>query len=322
MTRTTLLTSTVMFAVLAAAGADVCRGDPPEIIEPGASQVAPTDIRPLYRPRVVDNWNSGCLLDDDGHVFWLCGDDEFEFTVEPNTLHVLHKNAAYNCCLDDIVISLSVEGNVLVLTEEEVITDYCYCICCYDVEATIIDLAPGDYIVEFYWYDYDTQQVECYVEEIEIPGGGQPDSNEPPVTGDPGDSQPAPVDLKPVSRPRVEEWWHSDCLDYPDDPNDWWPCEGDDQIVLTVEGRSLHVHHMNATYNCCLDDILISLEAEENLLRLTEEEILTNPCWCICCYDAAAIVVDLAPGTYTVEFCWFDYQTYEERCYIEEIVIP
>ncbi|UCC32623.1 MAG: hypothetical protein JSU86_10135 [Phycisphaerales bacterium] len=42
------------------------------------------------------------------------------------------------------------------------------------------------------------------------------------------------------------------------------------------------------------------------VLRLTEEEILTVPCHCTCCYNVEATVVDLAWGTYTIEFCWQD----------------
>ena len=103
---------------------------------------------------------------------------------------------------------------------------------------------------------------------------------------------------------------------------DDYPCSGDDQIVLTVEPGTLHVLHRNATYNCCPDDIVISLSIEGSLLRLTEEEILTMPCPCVCCYEVDATVVDLAPGTYTVQFCWHDYQTGVERCYLEEVEIP
>jgi C1A family cysteine protease len=98
-----------------------------------------------------------------------CDDDEVELTVEPGTLHLLHHNATYNCCPDDIIISLSVDGSVLRLTEEEILTIPCNCICCYDVRASIINLAPGLYTVEFCWYDYDTGQDECHFEDIVIP---------------------------------------------------------------------------------------------------------------------------------------------------------
>lgn len=324
MTRTTLLRSTAVLIVIAAAGGDMCRADPPDGINGDDSPLAPREVKRVQQPRVAEWWNSGCKEGPDGEPDWnACeDDDEITLTPEPCSLHVLHENATYNCCPDDIVISLFADGNLLVLTEEEVLPDPCYCICCYDVEATMVDLAPGEYVVEFWWYDYEMHDYRCYVDEIVIPGGGpQPDPDEPPVTDDAGDSQSALVSFKPFSPPRVADYWHSDCLETGYDP-DWWPCEDDDEIILTVEGNTLHVLHTNATYNCCPDDIVISLEVEGDLLRLTEEEILTEPCWCICCYEVGASVVDLAPDTYLVVFCWFEYQTGEERCYEEEIVIP
>jgi len=321
MTRATLLTSILVFVVLAAAGGEVCRGDPPVASDMGPSQAHPTNSKPVYHPRVAEYWNSDCLTDGNGDPYWPCGEDEIEFAVAPNTLYVVHENAAYNCCLDEIVISLSAEGDVLRLTEEEILTNPCYCVCCYEATATIVDLAPGPYTVEFWWYDYDTHEHRCYVEEIVIPGGGpQPDGGEPPVPDDLGDCQLAPADLGPLE-PRVEEYFNSGCLGE-GDGGDWNECEDDDEIELTVEVNTLHVLHANATYNCCPDDIVISLEVEENLLRLTEEEILTDPCFCVCCYEVTATIIDLAPGPYTVEFWWYDYDTHEHRCYVEEIVIP
>jgi len=38
---------------------------------------------------------------------------------------------------------------------------------------------------------------------------------------------------------------------------------------------------MNVEYNCCPDDIVVSLTIEGNVIRLDEEEILTIPCYCI-----------------------------------------
>ena len=124
-------------------------------------------------------------------------------------------------------------------------------------------------------------------------------------------------------QPRIGDYSNSGCLPARRDASrdDPYPCPGDDQIQLTVEGNTLHVLHTNATYNCCPDDILISLTVEGSLLRLTEEE-LDQQCYCICCYDVEATVVELPPGEYTVEFCWYDYQTDGQRCYVEDIVIP
>ena len=119
-------------------------------------------------PCLADYSNTGCL--EEPPPGYPCGDDQIHLTVEGSTLHVLHTNATYNCCPYDIVISLSVQGPVLALTEEEILTDPCYCICCFEVAATIVDLAPGQYTVEFCWFDYDTNQEECYFEDIVVGG--------------------------------------------------------------------------------------------------------------------------------------------------------
>ena len=124
-------------------------------------------------PYVAAYSNSGCLPGTDGSPlrdFYPCpGDDEIELTVQPNTLHVVHRNAAYNCCPDDIVISLSVQGNLLRMTEEEIVTIPCFCICCYDVEATVVNLPSGTYTVEFCWDDLESGGQQCIVQDVVIP---------------------------------------------------------------------------------------------------------------------------------------------------------
>ncbi len=299
--------------------------DPEAVRRSGQSPASEAPAEPL-QPRIESYSNSGCLNDSGRDVGPCEEDDQIEFTVEEQTLHVLHSNATYNCCLDDIAISVSQEGDLLSLTEEEILTLPCYCICCYNVEATVVDLAPGTYTVEFCWYDYETHQIQCYVEEIVIPGGGGSPRGDPLlVVVDPeavAESDQSPASEAPAEprQPRIDDYSNSGCLNGSE--RDSGPCEEDDQIELTVEEQTLHVLHSNATYNCCLDDIVISVSQEGDLLSLTEEEILTLPCWCICCYNVEATVVDLAPGTYTVEFCWFDYETSEIQCYVEDIVIP
>jgi hypothetical protein len=294
--------------------------------DPNDLPATPSATEPLGDPpRVSEYANSGCKRDDVGP----CEEgDMVEFTVDGSTLQVLHTNATYNCCPDDIVISLSIEGDVISLKEEEILTLPCYCVCCYDVEATVVDLAPGEYTVEFCWYDYETYEEHWYSEDIVIgsgerflrdgSGGSSDDSAVSPDLG--GPRTPVPVEPAAEDRestPHVDEYSNTGCR-----VDDLGPCDEDDVIELTVDGTTLHVLHANTTYNCCLDDIVISLTMEGDVITLTEEEIATMPCWCICCYDVEATIVDLAPGEYTVEFCWYDYELYEDRCHYEEIVVP
>ncbi|UCF33977.1 MAG: hypothetical protein JSV78_01465, partial [Phycisphaerales bacterium] len=237
-------------------------------------------------------------------------------------------NATYNCCPDEIVISLSIQGTTLILTEEEVLTVGCDCICCYDVEATIVDLTPGNYTVQFCWFDYETWGERCDVQEIEVSqqgearSSGTPSPAPEPTAQDrpeaPSMAPSIPADPPPLTPlvPHVADQQYYGCL-----RDESLPCPEPDSFIFTVEGNTLHVLHENATYNCCLDEIVISLSVEDDLLILTEEEIAPMPCWCICCFEAEVTIVDLPPRVYTVEFHWFDYETWQEQCYVEEIVI-
>ena len=119
--------------------------------------------------------------------------------------------------------------------------------------------------------------------------------------------------------PSVVGFSNSGCLQEPDDGAQW-PCD-EDEVELTLDGNTLHVVHRGATYNCCAADIVVFSTSGGDVLRLTEEEILISPCFCTCCYDVEATVVGFLPGTYTVEYCWEDYEL-GAQCHREEIVVP
>lgn len=137
--------------------------------EPNQPGIPADNVAPAGEPHVSQCVNSGCLTDGDGRR-WMCEDDDLiEFIVEEQTLSVLHTNANYNCCLDAIVVSMEIVENRLLLTEQEVAEEPCWCICCYDAEATIVGLPSGEYAVEFSWYDYDTDETRCVVGDIVIP---------------------------------------------------------------------------------------------------------------------------------------------------------
>ena len=101
-----------------------------------------------------------------------------------------------------------------------------------------------------------------------------------------------------------------------------YPGCDDDEIVYTVEAGTLTVVHQGATYNCCLEDIAIALDAVGNELSLMELEVVPDPCRCLCCFDIETEITDIDPGTYTMEFCWLENTTGEEQCDTQEVVIP
>jgi len=197
------------------------------------------------RARVASYSDSGCL---GGSRAWAldypwCDDDSFEFTTGPGTLHTVHRSATYWCDQADIQVSASLTGNLLRLTEREIDPQPTDCLCCYDVEATVIDLPAGSYTVEYCWLDYESGwEEQCHETEIVI------------------------------SAPRVESYSNSGCLG---EFRAAYPECGEDAFDFTTGPGSLHTLHSNTTYNCCPDDIAVSVDVEGQMIRLTEEEILT-----------------------------------------------
>jgi hypothetical protein len=124
----------------------------------------------------------------------------------------------------------------------------------------------------------------------------------------------------PSPGPHLIGYANSGCL--PEGERVSPPCENDDGFELVVEGDRLTITHRDATYNCCPEDIEVSLEVDEWLLVLTETEVLVEPCFCVCCYEVDSTVGGLAPGEYTVEYTWWDYETGGERCYTDVVVVP
>jgi hypothetical protein len=114
--------------------------------------------------------DSGCLPESASRdEYPFCQDDEtVTFTVDGDSVHVLHESATYNCCAFYIAVDLDIAGDIITLTEYEVVGEPCPCMCCFDVEACVGDLAPGSYQLRLCWDDWDTGEWTCYCEEIVI----------------------------------------------------------------------------------------------------------------------------------------------------------
>ena len=126
------------------------------------------------------------------------------------------------------------------------------------------------------------------------------------------------VQLLTSPAPNLSGYWDDDCAG---GQGRGRACDPD-VVELTVVGHTLNVEHSSATYNCCADEIAVTLTVQGNVLHLEETEIAPDPCWCLCCHTVGATVSDLASGTYVVELCWYDNETGGELCHIEEIVVP
>ena len=100
-----------------------------------------------------------------------------------------------------------------------------------------------------------------------------------------------------------------------------YPWCWDNKIVAAVEGNSIILTHLSASYNCCPDDIEVTLSHEGNYLSLQEREIVPAPCDCLCCYNITTEIGGLVPGEYTIEYCWLDYETSGELSEITVAVL-
>jgi hypothetical protein len=78
------------------------------------------------------------------HGQW-CDPDVVTAGVDGSTITVFHDNAEWNCCAW-IQFALVENGEMLDLYETEM-GNFCWCTCCFDLIATIEDVAPGTYLV-------------------------------------------------------------------------------------------------------------------------------------------------------------------------------
>ncbi|MEW6381970.1 MAG: BsuPI-related putative proteinase inhibitor [bacterium] len=98
---------------------------------------------------IRDYQNSGCK-EDSGRG---AEEEREEFAADyrDRLLYLVHRNAVYNCCLEEITVTLNMaDGIIWIFEEEKLDGDGCRCLCRYDITATIAGLSPGAYTIRFY----------------------------------------------------------------------------------------------------------------------------------------------------------------------------
>jgi len=86
-------------------------------------------------------------------------------------------------------------------------------------------------------------------------------------------------------------------------------CEYADEVRVEVNGADVTVIHEAAVYNCCPDPFDYDAVWDGDRLVVTETEVLTNPCFCVCCFDLSTTVESVPPGDWVLRFAWFDSET-------------
>ncbi len=101
-----------------------------------------------------------------------CTDSVFAF-VDGDRIQVFHTGALYNCCPTRFDYDVSVDVGSILVVENEILEQPCYCVCCIDLETDIEDMAPGAYVLVFRWYDYETYMWRDWPLDIEVADVGQ-----------------------------------------------------------------------------------------------------------------------------------------------------
>ncbi|MBD3235475.1 MAG: hypothetical protein GF330_02085 [Candidatus Eisenbacteria bacterium] len=104
---------------------------------------------------------------------WCYDADEIYAEVEGSTVTVFHDAALYNCCPDPFAYTVICEGDTILIEEIEVLTEPCYCVCCHNLWMMLEDVAAGDYLLQFSWYDYEGFEYVQRELEIHVPDIGQ-----------------------------------------------------------------------------------------------------------------------------------------------------
>ncbi len=87
---------------------------------------------------------SDCYQDPTGTI---------EYTYTDGELTLEHHDAFYNC-VAEMIIQFEQDGNVLRFYERNISEEAVYCLCYFELDATVDGIDPGEYIVEVWSQDY------------------------------------------------------------------------------------------------------------------------------------------------------------------------
>lgn len=205
-----------------------------------------------------------------------------------STLHVRHINAAFNCCMESLSVSVQVKGEVALITESDNMeAGGCRCMCLYDAEYEISNLPASVHKIEIaepyakldQWPDEQplccslvesvTDTTTCCVDRCHYPWGR---TVIPEIAVVEVSSCKYDTSANPIYQPECVEWTLND-------------------------NNTLDIRHTNVYFNCCLDSITAQVEVRGDTVMIIETEH-TPLCDCNCPYDVDLRVSNIVPGTY------------------------
>ncbi|MEW5802862.1 MAG: hypothetical protein AB1847_12250, partial [bacterium] len=122
----------------------------------------------ISAPSIVRYENSGCKneLKIDDRAF---EEEKFSASYENGILYLFHENAIYNCCIEEITVTMEMVNNTINIYEDEKLEGSgCKCLCPYDISTQIACLQPGTYVVQF--FNKQTGNLLGTIRNVIIPG--------------------------------------------------------------------------------------------------------------------------------------------------------
>jgi hypothetical protein len=104
---------------------------------------------------------------------WDC-EDEIYAVVEEDCITVHHIGALYNCCPTRFDYDITLEEPLITVVETENLEGGgCWCVCCMDLAIGIDAVPPGEYTLEFRWFDYEGQEWLSVLLDVIVEDWGQ-----------------------------------------------------------------------------------------------------------------------------------------------------
>jgi hypothetical protein len=222
---------------------------------------------------------------------------EYSFDADSNILLLKHLNAGFNCCPESLFCSVVSRGDSIIIQEFEAAA-LCRCNCLYDLEIRIEGVESKSYqlrIIEPY-----AMEMEQLVFEIDLTEN---------TTGSYcvtrkiypwgifyGQEEPAEILGELVN--------HTDCKGYSSAVQTSMDISSGESCVeynFDSETGNLSMKHINATFNCCPENIDCTISTESDTIYIRETEI-DGLCDCLCLFDLDIQLEGLLPTRYYVIF--------------------
>jgi hypothetical protein len=100
-------------------------------------------------------------------------------------------------------------------------------------------------------------------------------------------------------------------------------CWNADLVSAQVVDSTITVLHLATVYNCCPDHFEFSVTHDGHSIVVVERAVMGHSiCACNCCFNLSVDIEHVAPGTYSIDFTWWDGEQGGWAHWPLEVVVP